>query len=434
MEIVTVSGHALERFREHERAADVAAVLVAARMAIPIGSELAHMIVGRPRRAAEARDAAEHRVHLTGAGIFVLCPIVALPGRLYVKTYLRLASVVQRDMVARWFLNGISPVTAAFELGFRAAREAPASVSEGEAVEAHASALLQLAAHFGSLRTPETTQAGAPAQAGPPPPPPPLLAEPAADSTPSCLSPTRAAVGEIGPPVIPDRVVDGVGWTDAAFKHREWFRGLDAAWESDLSKWRALSSAEQATLREGTHLGPLGPANAIWLEPEGRAVALVVEGEPPVVYRLSTVPRAVRPRLGLPARVPTRGAIRPAPATRFARPVDGGEGHAPTVPSPRPGPAPTFVAADAARASHWTPRAKDDAHEAGLSEIPAQWLTCLESVAVDACAALAASLGWGLVAGRRYALRRGTGYVVLLAETGLDGRYAVARCARDPDA
>lgn len=429
MEIVSVSGHALERFREHEAEADAHAVLLAARMAIPIGSELAQMIVGRPRRAAEARDHALHRVHLSGAGIFVLCPLLASPGQHYVKTYLRLASVVQREMVDRWFLHGVSPVTVAFELGFRAGREAPACVTEGEAVEAHGAELLRLAAHHGAQRARETASTAdtipeaQPSPAGGP--------APTLDSTPSCLAPTRPPVAGRGVTLKPDAVVDGVGWTTAALEHRAWFLRLDANWEVDLTKWRVLSFAEQSVLRESAHFGPMGPATSIWLEPDGRAVALVADdgADMLVVHRLSTLPRAVRERFGLPAKPSVRR--RPVPVT---------------PPSPAPGAASAGVPAEPAldrllvfldaasvRVSHWTTRARQDARTAGLSEIPAPWLTCLEPVPVAACAALGRAIGWSLGADRRYAMRRGTGYVVLLADTGRDGRFAVARCARDPE-
>ncbi len=454
MNIVSVSGHALERFREHAPEADAAAVLLAARMAIPIESELAHMLAGRPHRAAQHADDSAHRVHLSGAGIFVLCPLPGHPGALFVKTYLRMGSVVQREMVRRWFLAGVSPVTTAFELGFRAAREAPESVTVGEAREAYAAELLGLAAHEGAVREVALREVAERAQTG--------IVEPPVDDAPAAVAPRcpptlRAHWSPSAFPAPTVALIDGVAWTQAALDQRAWHRAHDADWVSDMARWRRLSEDEQAPFFVGTHLGPMGPATDLWLEPAGRSVALVVErrGQPPQVHRLSAVPRTVRLHLGLPAKVSLN---RPGATARSFVPIETPEARSGSSPSPRTEPrveappphaetvagstaseeAPTtpprFVAADGLRVSHWNARAHKDAREADLTEIPAAWIGELEAVPVEACPDLVARLHWPLLANRSYAMRRGAGSVVLLVSTGRENQFAVARCARDPDA
>ncbi len=444
MQIVSVSSHALERFREHEPAADTEAVLLAARMAIPIASDLAHMLAGRSFRAATSREENAHRVHLNGAGIFVLCPSTSRTDASYVKTYLRLSSVVQREMVHRWFLTGISPVRDAFELGFRAAREAPDSVTVGEALEAYAADILRLAGHEGALRTgvrdalaPVVPPAPVPTEPSTPkvPPPPP-------EPIPAALAPTPASArARAARLAAPKALVDGIGWSAAALEQQAWFASQDGGWVSDLSRWRALSLAERGMLMAtGSHVGPMGPATAIWLEPEGRAVAFVVElpGAAPLVHRLSAVPRAVRESFGLPGRVMARGPAKGAPATNVAAPM----AMVPPPPTPPPPPlppaplvaeetTPRYVSAEGLRVSHWNARARTDARTAGLAEIATPWLDHIDAVPVEACPAVAAEFGWRPAPGGLYALRRGAGYALLLTGVAHEGRFSVARCARD---
>ena len=235
-----------------------------------------------------------------------------------------------------------------------------------------------------------------------------------------------------------------MGWTQPALDQRQWYIEHDAGWERDLSRWRRLTPAEQIPLREGTNFGPMGPANAVWMEPAGRAAALVIEiaGATPLVRRLSPVPRVVREALGLPSRVPARS---PASARRAPEPQPALETEQ-NQPDPTPVPAvdeafpaeadavtvAQFVPADALRITHWNVRALRDARTAGLSEIPPQWLSLLTPVPVAACTALARHFGWALARDRTYAVRRGAGYIVLLAVTGQDGLCAVVRCAREP--
>ena len=118
----SASRHAVERYQLHFPEADTRDVLTAAQLALPIPSEAAHALLGRP--SARPSEENEHRLHLEGAGVFVLS---RLPERdhSYIITYLRLDGAEQRRIAREWFLQPLQALRAAFELGVEAARGRP---------------------------------------------------------------------------------------------------------------------------------------------------------------------------------------------------------------------------------------------------------------------------------------------------------------------
>lgn len=396
--VQTCSRHALERFRLHHPEATSADAVTAASLALPIDAALAHAVTGRPRAAAAGDDVAEHRLHPEGTGLFVVCPLPALPGRGYVRTYLRLGHGAQQSMVRAWLLDPLPALREAFLLGFRAAQAGAAQASPQQAYLDHAPALLRLGPSARGL---------ADLEAGPPPGP---AAERASDrATPP--TPRRRPL----PPVV------GVEADDAVRRHLGWFAEHHPDFEIDVRRWLPLPPAAARLLGPQMDGYALGRDEALWLEPRACAAGLMEEAPdaPPRLLRLVTVPRAHRPAL-------LAGEVPPPPAAPLS------PASSPPPPAPPPASDPTFVAPDAVRVRAWTPVALREAAACALHPFEPQWLDLLDPVPPARVAELAARLGWRLRPDLLYAARTTSTHVLLIGGRSAD-LCSVLRCSHRPD-
>jgi len=158
----------VERYRQHHPDATGDDVCTAAQLSLPMTTEQAYALTGRPPPAPGA-DRADHRLHPDGTGIFVLVPLQE-SGELYVGTYLRLDGAEQRRLARAWFLDTLPLLRSAFEMGFRAAREPGAPQIAERASEAARHALAALAPRLAVAAGDARAQAPVAPRSAPPAP------------------------------------------------------------------------------------------------------------------------------------------------------------------------------------------------------------------------------------------------------------------------
>ena len=411
----SASRHAVERYQLHFPEAEARDVLTAAQLALPIPSAAAHALLGRTW--ARPNEENEHRLHLEGAGVFVL---TRLPDRdhSYVITYLRLDGAEQRRIARDWFLQPLGALRAAFELGMEAGRGGsdlhPAAASE-QAIPA----LLTIVAGL----VPTLVQ---------PAPPPVVLDAPPEPGLP--LGGSGAAAGE-GAPI----------WTEHALGGLRGMVTCDPTVCGDPERWQWVTEQGVQLLLTMPTAGQWDVDVAALVEPSGRAMAWAGrDGARWRVLRLHTVPRALRASLleqRAAAAAPRSGAVSPAsvppasvaPTTarpaasppagplQAAAPAEGAE--------PPPPPVWSTVHPSEVRVQGWDGRAVRQCGELGVQPVPPGWFDMLTPVPPDELPDYAARAGLTPVSGRAAAgwVHQG---VLLLVAVNERGEGTVARAGR----
>ena len=405
----SASRHAVERYQLHFPEADTRDVLTAAQLALPIPSEAAHALLGRP--SARPSEENEHRLHLEGAGVFVLS---RLPERDHstIITYLRLDGAEQRRIAREWFLQPLQALRAAFELGVEAERGGSA-LHPAAASEQAIPALLKLVAGL----IPTLTH----------PAPPPA---------------TQDALPELGLPQGCSGAAQGDGapiWSEHALGA---LRGMAAAEKTvcgDPHKWQWLTEQGVQLLLKLPTAGRWESDVAALVEPSGRAVAWAHrDGSSWEILRLHTVPRELRAPL-LDQRVAVAAARSSTVAPTTPSPIDARPKPSPPAPAnpaapelaaqapppahnpdPPPGPGWSTVHPSEVRVQGWDGRAVRQCSELGVQPVPPGWFNMLTPVPPDELPTYAARAGLTPFNGRPAAgwVHQGVLLIVAVNERG----------------
>ena len=340
-------------------------------MAVHIDTALSFALAGRRPREVSGQEE-EHRLHVSGQGVFVICSIPDQPGEGFVRTYLRLGAEQQR-MAREWFLDPIRPLKHAFEIGFDAARASEAPELAVSAMVAHNKALSALASEL--------------ALSGNPKPP-----------------PSRAIAVAAG-----ISLANAV-WRTGAVQQLIVLQKSCKRLETRFKKWIPLDEEQLEALMGCEHI-PQIPCIAGYTDPLTRAAVLLIEGESAAVEAVAVVsiPRHLRPELpedALPVEVEAEESLE-----------SWGEGA-------------LMVPAADLKVSSWSIKAVNEAGRTGFSHIPVAWLSQLKGVSPDKVRAIAFEMRWSLQAGCSYAIRRSQGHVLLLRQGPRAPAGTVVRCGR----
>jgi len=383
VDVAWVSKHAMERYRLHFPEAVATDVVAAIALSLPMPAHLADALAGRRRRPGPVEGEAR-MLHPAGTGVFVLCALREDPGRMYVKTYLRLDGAEQRRMARGWFLEPLQILRKAFELGFAAAREPDAPPLPVQASEAALDALVALAPSLGApaLGTAYEEQATVRIQA--------VSELDAAE--------VFAEAGEVARRVLSD------------------FATAHPGFRSDLRQWVELDADGLAALVGEPHIREQGVRRG-WVEPSGLAALLFRPEDIDLHKRIAvvSVPRRLRTLLVgdlvPPLPDPTLEAV-----TEKISPI-------------APPDASQLTWASELRVRSWGARARREAEAAGIGVIPPAWLGELESIDPAELTFLLPQLGWRLGPSATYGALRAGNTVLLVRRADSAEAATVVRCA-----
>ena len=370
LDVISVSRHAQQRYRIQHPDALISDIHFAVKRAIVLDTALSFALAGRAPRVVDPQQE-EHRLHVTGCGVFVICALEDEPGRGFVRTYLRLGAQQQR-MARSWFLDPLKPIREAFAMGFAAARAPDAPVLPAPAIENNRDALAALSAR--------------------------LIVQPPAPE------PLNAPVSWKPPPR-----VWSTTWSPTAVQQLLTHQRIYSDLEGGLKYWRVLEPASLTALLAYDHIPPI-TCVAGYIEPRWRAAALIVSAEDVlVVAAVVSVPQ------------PLQETLKPQDAALS------GEMAEQTLSADA-----LVVAASEVVVSSWSPRAVREARENGFSHVPVPWLSQLSSVEVDTFRRIAVRLRWTLQSGSTYAARRSREHVLLMRRGPDAPAGTVVRCCRIP--
>lgn len=388
VDVAWVSKHAMERYRLHFPEAVATDVIAAIDLSIPLRPQLADALAGRRRRQGPVEGEAR-LLHPAGTGVFVLCELREEPGRMYVKTYLRLDGSEQRRMARGWFLEPLQILQKAFELGYLAAQEPDAPPLAVQASKAHVDALVALAPRLGA----------------------PVLG--------------TAFEEQSTVQIRPQSSLNAAGlFVSAGEQSRRVLADLAASqpgFQADLRQWVDLDTEALQRLLGEPHIQEQGVHRG-WVEPSGMAALLYRPDEHEDSRRIGvvSVPRRLRAQLVgevSPIAVPEQAL---EAATELIAPIE--------PPDPE-----QLVWASELRIRSWGGRARREAETSGIGVIPAAWLGELESVDPVELAMMVPLLGWRLGPSAVYGALRAGNAILLVRRAESNEAATVVRCTVLPE-